>query len=357
MNYQSFIEWSKRSWRILVAGAAFIFCLSIGLLLYAIYAPSTEGFASPYQEIIESSSDRYARNLDGVYVSSTEETARTPIAVMVENSYEAWPLSGVADANVVFEAPVEGSITRFMLLYDPTTTSTEIGPVRSARPYYVDFAESFGAVYGHVGGSPAALEQIRQSDSVLNIDEFYYGRNAFWRSENRSAPHNTYTTVEMLSSVAEEEEYMGHSFDAWTYSDNAPSFATEFMRDITVPYLGAYRAHWVYDAETSTYTRYQNGIVERDRDGAIVKANTIVLLLTDAEVVDNVGRLKLRTTGTGTALVFRNGTVQEGVWRRQEDASIRFESVDGRDLFLARGKVWVSLLTDDERFGTILSED
>ena len=352
---QSFAEYCRQSWRGIAIGAAFVFFLSVGSLLYALFAPKA---SSVLQDAIGiDHTDEIIgdyRLLDGVSVSSTEEIALLPLAVMVENSYEAWPLSGVADANIVFEAPVEGSITRFMLVFDPTTTSTKIGPVRSARPYYVDLAEALGGLYGHVGGSPEALAQIKASDRIWNVDEFYYGVTGFWRSEDRYAPHNTYTSIELLNGIVEKKEFTPMGFTPWIFSDESPEFARVYTEDISVPYLGAYRAHWSYNQETRLYTRYQNGIAQRDSNSSIVKANTVVLLLTDSEVIDDYGRLHIRTTGSDKALLFRDGTVQEGYWRREEGGYLRFETIEGQDLFFARGKAWVSIMTSEDAFDEIL---
>ena len=133
------------------------------------------------------------RMLDGVQVPF-EEAALQPFAVMVENSPDAWPLAGLAKANLVIEAPVEGSITRFLAVIDATTTVDQIGPVRSARPYFVDFANGLQAVYAHVGGSPEALSLIHVLSSFRNLDEFSSGKY-FWRSSKRAMPHNTYTEL------------------------------------------------------------------------------------------------------------------------------------------------------------------
>ena len=128
--------------------------------------------------------------IDGVY------------AVVVENSTDARPQSGIEEALIVFEAPVEGNITRWMALYGTDQEVDEIGPVRSARPYFVNWALGWDALFAHVGGSPEALEMIDRF-SVSDLNEFFWSRS-FWRSANRYAPHNTYTETDRLARAWEE---------------------------------------------------------------------------------------------------------------------------------------------------------
>ena len=100
-----------------------------------------------------------ARILDGVYLSDGE-SEKYPVAVMIDNKYEARPWSGLSYAGLVFEAPVEGGITRFLAVYSSSREIKKIGPVRSIRPYYLDWASGYGALMAHIGGSPAALADI-----------------------------------------------------------------------------------------------------------------------------------------------------------------------------------------------------
>ena len=92
---------------------------------------------------------------------------------MVENSLAARPQSGLSQAGVVFEALAEGGVTRFMALYQDTTP-TNVGPIRSARPYFIEWAMGFDAAYAHVGGSPVALSDIK-AWNVQDLNQFYYG--------------------------------------------------------------------------------------------------------------------------------------------------------------------------------------
>jgi hypothetical protein len=197
--------WSPRS----IGVVLFLLLLVSGFLFVLIISgkirkPATASTLPPLIESATTSQVLVPRRLDGVMVPAGQDML-PPRAIMVENHPDARPLSGVAKANVVIEAPVEGGITRFLLLFDATTTVQEVGPVRSARPYYVDWADAWHAAYFHVGGSPDALQQIRQRGaSFANIDEMVLGR-FFWRSLDRSAPHNAYTSKDLMDHATIEK--------------------------------------------------------------------------------------------------------------------------------------------------------
>lgn len=333
---------------------AALLLLSIASLWYALQSTGiVTGFVEEPEEVVQA--DVRERALDGVLVHPSS-TRLLPLGVMVENSTDAWPLQGPAKANLVFEAPVEGSITRLLLFFDASTTVAEIGPVRSARPYYVDWAHGLNAFYGHVGGSPDALTQINALAAFRDVNEFYNGW-AFWRATNRIAPHNVMTSTDLLLQIAAKKEYTAGTFDPWVYADIATSTDVA-VNDLRVPYQGGYAASWKYNADTGLYTRhYANGNIVRDADGTAVTATNVVLLLTDATVLDNIGRLKLRTTGSGSAIVATRGNAREVTWQRRANEHLQFSGIDGTDVPLARGTTWVSVVTNADAFGTILEND
>jgi hypothetical protein len=179
-----------------------------------------------------------------------------PIAVMVENSVDARPLSGLHHAQTVFETVAEGGITRFLAIYATSTPSTPIGPVRSARPYYVEWASMFGGLYGHVGGSPAALELLAHAP-VSDRDEFSYG-TLYTRTANRDAPHNAYTTLVALRSSLATSTAPLTRVQPWQYEQRTTS-TTSSLRlhiDFSRP---AYAVDWVWDDARQGFVRSIGG--------------------------------------------------------------------------------------------------
>lgn len=291
-------------------------------------------------------SDVRVRRLDGVLVSPGEDEY-APFGVMVENHPEAWPLSGISKAQVVIEAQVEGGITRLLTLFDPSTEAEEIGPVRSARPYYVEWADSWHALYAHVGGSPNGLALIREKDNLIDLDQFRWG-NTFWRSILRFAPHNVYTSTELLNAFVAEQEITDRVMPiGWQFLPKEEGAESGNIVEIDIPYGGVYDVTWKYDGENDHYVRYQNGRMQEDKDGSVVTAKNIIVVETDAKVVDAEGRLDLRTTGEGNGIGFRNGHRYDFTWHRSGDGIIEFRA-DGGAYALEPGTTWVEVVTDVE---------
>ncbi|MFZ2979004.1 MAG: DUF3048 domain-containing protein, partial [Candidatus Magasanikiibacteriota bacterium] len=161
----------------------------------------------------------YRRILDGVCVAMQTDINPKLVAVMIENHSEARPQSGLVDASIVYEAPVEANYTRFLAIYPADTTVNKIGPVRSARPYYLDWLGEYGTpMYMHVGGSPNALEIIK-TRNIFDLNEFYRGWY-YWRSEDRSAPHNTYTSSELWNKALAtySDSYTDSEYEGWQFT-------------------------------------------------------------------------------------------------------------------------------------------
>ncbi len=338
-------------WQI-AGGAVLFFLLSLCLLWFSITGGLRANGSTPPPAATstEPAAAVLPRRLDGVLVSAGQE-AYAPRAVMVENHPDARPISGLSRASLVIEAPVEGGITRFLAFFDATTTVAEIGPVRSARPYYVDWAEGWHASYFHVGGSPEALDKIRIMRSFVNVDQFFAG-NSFWRDERRYAPHNVYTDKELMDEVLSRSRSASGTtaVAAWHFQDAASSTDRGTISSIKVPYGGSFNVAWAYDAERGVYVRREAGQLQKDRDGSSVETENVIVIKTEQQVLDAVGRLRVRTTGNGEAVAYRDGKKFVLRWRRSAGEPMRFESADGTDFIFTRGRTWIEVTTDDATF-------
>jgi hypothetical protein len=205
----------------------------------------------------------------------------------------------------------------------------------------VDWAESLDAVYAHVGGSPDALGLISHIKDFRNLDEFTNGKY-FWRSAKRFMPHNTYTRTDLLRDATTSKNWEVGNFHSLRY---ATSSDRGDVGEIKIPYGGAYSVKWSFDANSNNYRRYQSGSPQNDADGTPVNATNVVVLLTEEKVLDDVGRLQIRTTGSGKAVVYRRGEKIAGVWRRQAGEWYSFETVDGKDIEFEPGTTWISVVT------------
>jgi hypothetical protein len=337
----------------LIGGAVLLLVISLSLFWYIIIGGTRlTPAAEPEQqgETQEAPADVLPRRLDGVLVPVGEE-AFAPRAVMVENHPDARPVSGLSAASVVIEAPVEGGITRFLAFFDATTIIDEVGPVRSARPYYVDWANGWNADYFHVGGSPEALELIGSLDGFTDVNQFAYG-SSFWRDNRRVAPHNVYTDRDRMDAILQRKDATDeHAVEAWHFIDVASSTDRGDVTSVRIPYGGSYNVTWTYDVDRGVYVRKEAGFIQKDRDGSIVEAENVIVIKTDEQVLDEVGRLRVRTTGSGEAIGYRDGKKFVLQWNRVPGQPMRFEGNDGSEFLLTRGRTWIEVTTKDEIFG------
>ncbi|MBU0531481.1 MAG: DUF3048 domain-containing protein [Candidatus Uhrbacteria bacterium] len=280
------------------------------------------------------------------------------IAVMVENMVEAWPISGVEDAFLVIEAPTEAAIPRFIAFFQEADEVNEIGPVRSARPYYLDWAKEFDALYAHVGGSPEALNLIAQN-GLLDLNEFYNGWY-FWRDNSRFAPHNVYTSIEQLVQAYDDLKEKGAvdvpKYDSWKFKDDAtelPESVDRISMNFSPTYGDLYEAAWEYDALTNEYVRMQNGGSQLTRDRDEIRANNIAVLATEIEVIDSVGRRRIITVGEGEALIIQDGIIVEATWAKESTAQrLRFFAKEtGEEIAFNAGVTWIEVLPTLEQVG------
>ena len=215
------------------------------------------------------------RAIDGVYVEKGKENLY-PLAVMMDNHPDARPISALAQANLVIEAEAEGRITRFLAIFASSDVLGEIGPVRSARPYYMDWAREFSALYVHVGGSPEALARMAK-ESFLHINEFYQGEY-FWRATKRLSPHNVYTSMENLKDYLETKELTAGKFFSWNFKDDKILDSRPEESEIKINYkLDDYVVEWKYDRENNDYVRYVAGEEYKDESGKNIKAKNIII--------------------------------------------------------------------------------
>ena len=290
----------------------------------------------------------YQRILDGVCVETASDVNPKLVGIMVENHSEARPQSGLSQASVVYEAPVEANYTRFLLIYPANVSVSEVGPVRSVRPYYIDWLNEYGNVqYMHVGGSPAALEKITQLN-INDLNEFYRGWY-YWRSVRRGAPHNVYTSSELWNKalVAYEDNYKNQEYGGWKFNTSTVA-NPEKINDIVISFLPpVYEATWKYNTSTNQYERYQMNEPHVDFDGTPIIADNVIVQKVTSQVLDSVGRLAIDTIGTGEVMVFQNGNIITGTWKKEDKTSrTRFYDSAGEEIKLNPGKIWIEVANE-----------
>lgn len=347
---QKFIDKDTRPLYIL---SAFIIALAIGMggwMLLQRSSDTTEIVDGEKLEQQKNESDNcsYRRALDGVCVSSSAEQYPKLVAVMIENHPDARPQSGLADASIVYEAPVEANYSRFMAVFPATAEVEKVGPVRSARPYYVSWAQEYAEpMYMHVGGSPDALEKI-DNDGVFDMNEFYRGWY-FWRSKDRFAPHNTYTSNQLWGKAWNDygKEKKSDGYASWTYDDAPLVACTEDCASIiTATFLApSYQAVWKHNTSTNQYERYQGGKPHIDQNGKPIIADTVIVQRVETTVLDAVGRIMMDTLANGKAIVFRDGHAVQGTWTKEtKKGRTKWVNNEGKEIPLRSGKIWIEVV-------------
>ena len=283
--------------------------------------------------------------LTGEVIEEAYDELPQVFGVMVENSYEAWPLEGLDEAFLVIEAPVEAGIPRFIAFYSEEDEVEEIGPVRSARPYYVDWNDGLQAIYAHVGGSPEALELIRDEYDTLDLNQFWFSQYFYRENGYRFAPHNVFTTAELLIEAMDEFDLDEPSYELWSFADDEPtqddpvSFTVDFADGTT------YDPEWEYDEETNAYVRSQGENVGTFHKGEIV-ANNVVIMATDIRSIDNEDRKSVETVGEGDALIAQNGGLFLARWVQEDrDDRLKFYTSDGYEISFNAGSTWVEIVS------------
>ncbi|HBW74384.1 MAG: hypothetical protein UX10_C0015G0008 [Candidatus Magasanikbacteria bacterium GW2011_GWA2_45_39] len=279
------------------------------------------------------------RFIDGSMVDP-EMASGTLFAVMIDNSSEAQPPAGVENAPLVVEAPAEGGISRLLAFFLTGQTIDAIGPVRSARPYFIDFARIFNVLYAHVGGSPDALSRL--DGRAWNVDEYSNGQY-FWRSGKRGRPHNVFTSSEEMRRLAIKKYPVKAYQPIWFFEDEA-SPETRGGGSVMDINFGVTTVKWIYNKNENVYARSVYGVPHTTVDNNLLKAKNVVVITAPLRVIDAEGRLDIKTVGSGNALFLQNGNSLEGTWQRlSSNSALKFFDKSGNEMRLARGTVWVEV--------------
>lgn len=286
---------------------------------------------------------KYFSSLDGMAVSSTEMVNPSVVVVMIDNHPDARPQAGLAEAKIVYEAPAEGGITRYVAVFDSAQEVAKVGPVRSARPYFIEWLKEYSGLYIHCGGSPEGLQKII-TDKIFDLDEM---RNApyFWRGNEHDAPHNLYTNSENWNKVLVKRSDKKQFFsNGWKFGDINVS-STEIVNNIAINFTSDYTVDFAYDSNLKIYTRSINGKHQLEDDQTLV-GDSIVVQYVKVQILDGYGRKEINTDGSGDLRVLREGVMIRGQWKKEGDRT-RWYDQNGTEINLKPGKTWVEVVPND----------
>lgn len=278
-----------------------------------------------------------------------------PFGVMIENSSSARPQSGLIGADMVYEVLSEGNITRFLALFH-SQQPERIGPVRSARQYYIHLNNGYDAVYFHAGGSPGAF-YLADKGEVDSVSALTYDGVYFTRSSDRKAPHNLYTSYDNLVKATEAVGYDTVWSPPDLYFEDALSLAAssgQEVDEIEINYGSSNNnVKYVYDSNTKHYIRYNGGVVAEDLETGqaiapknifIVEAFHRVIPAGENHIDAGEHRREVDVTSGGRAYLLQEGILQEVEWKNVGGQIIPIKN--GKEVALLPGQTWINFVPD-----------
>jgi hypothetical protein len=341
-------RWLAKHRKVILISAGILILSASGVVAYLILTHKPE--VVKVQVIVEEEpvpvATKYYSPLTGKLVADEATTKQPVTAIMIENSPDARPQSGLKDSGIVFEAIAEGGITRFLVIYQQEKPQM-IGPVRSIRLYDVDWVAAFNASVGHVGGSAYALTEIRNGN-YRDIDQFF-NSGSYWRASDRYAPHNVYTSFDRLDALNVAKGYTTSTFTGFNRIDGASS-STPNATNINITISSTlYNSTYAYDSATNTYARSQASAPHLDRESGQISPSVVVAMRVDETTVLEDGyRESVTTIGSGNATIFQNGLATSAIWHKASKTDqITFTDAAGTDIPLIRGQTWLTAVPNN----------
>ena len=346
---------SKSKWILLIV---LIVLIAGGLLTYKLYR---DGFLDGFLDRLLNRSETVAQEVVEEEPEIVEEKKvqifqgnERPIAVMIDNHKQALPQAGLNEAYVVYEIIVEGGESRLMAIFKGVEPE-KIGPVRSSRHYFLDYALENDAIYAHFGWSPQAEYDISHL-GVQNVNGLIESSETFWRVKDKSAPHNVATTIEKLKAVAEKRNYRLTSDDTSVlhYVVDEVNLEEGIAADtVTIPYNGkANTVKYVYNEETKRYQRFSKGVEEKDwaTGEAVTTKNIIITFAKNYTLRDseNKGRQGIENIDTLKGYYITNGRAIEITCEKtsRKEKTV-YRDLEGNEINVNDGNTYIQICPID----------
>ena len=297
-------------------------------------------------------------------IGAASGVARRPIAIMVENSLAARPQSGLINADVVFEAVDEYGITRFVAIYYNGDAS-QVGPVRSSRPYYAEIARGFDPYYAFFGTYPECYKYI-QDMNMLTLSAMsdrsgqssIIGTAPYWRDYNRSKIQE-HTAFMSTIALRQQGLKMGYPAEGGQTPLNFKSDAPEGERGsvgrINISFATqayaprGFDVNFIYNKSSNSYARLMGGKPHIDfNTGAQIHAKNVVVMVSDVlGPIDQWKHMSIRTTGSGIAYFFVDGNAVQGTWERGSIYDpFTYKDASGNLMLFNSGSTWIHVVQD-----------
>ncbi|MCX7956152.1 MAG: DUF3048 domain-containing protein [Patescibacteria group bacterium] len=364
----------------------FIFSFVSSYLIFSLNKEKIFSFSSSYQlpknnnKALEEDNEPKTEEcpINGAFYSKTQKEKwekRRPLGVMIENHIEARPQSGLSSADVVFEAVAEGGITRFLGVFY-CQDAPYIGPIRSARIYFIKMLQGFGnyPLYAHVGGAntpgPAdALGEIRRLGwaNYNDLNQFSIPFPYFWRDyerlSGRAIEHTVYSSTAKLWQYAKEKRNLTNideegiswdkNYEKWSFKNDEKTELRGNVNKIDFGFwdnlASDFSVIWNYDKKSNYYLRMNGGKNHLDKNnGKQIKAKNVVIVFAKESPANDGyegGHLLYGIIGKGEAIIFQNGKAIEGNWKKKdEETQMKFYDNNNKEIDFVRGPIWIEIL-------------
>lgn len=265
-----------------------------------------------------------------------------PFMVIIENSKEARPQSGLSEADIVYETSAEGGIPRMIALFQKNSPD-KIGPVRSARPYFLDISREYNLPFAHCGTSSEA-EEIINKNSLMTLNEFAF-TGFYWRDKTRKAPHNLYTSSKNIRELVEARNYVKPSnvnikFDK-TYWENSN---LQSAKNISFKITKSYISDYIYK-DNKYYKSFNSSPALNKEDDTQLSVSNIVIQVTTIKLQKDGIHLDIPLTGQGFGYVISNGKMAKMSWSKASvDSQTILKDESGNIIPLTPGNTWWHLV-------------
>ncbi len=315
--------------------------------------------STPQQEVPKQEPEKQQEDLTGKVASPytgldiKEEVAnKRPFAIMINNYKKALPQSGISQADIYYETLAEGGISRILAVFQ-NFDAEKIGPVRSARHYYLDFAFDNDAIFVHHGGSQLAYNAIKTL-KVNNLDGMKLEGTDFYRDKERIKQpgmyeHSSYTGAKLIAQAAEKYKYRLKATDAEGmfdfYKEDTTNANGQVATNVIVPFSGAQKSEFHFEEGTKMYMRSQNGTkqIDVETNQQLAVKNIIIQYTTITPIKnDKEGRLDVKLVGSGRGLFISNGKAVPILWNKTSHQNpTMWLDENGNKLTINKGKTWI----------------
>lgn len=320
-----------------------IFCIFCAFVFVIAGCNKKESTVSP-QSDPKQPEEEYVFPLTGLTTNDEAKIEERPIAVVVNNDVQARPQTGLNEADVIYEVLTEGDITRYLAIYQSEQPDT-VGPVRSARPYFIDLANGYDALFIAHGYSPEAESMLR-SGVIDHLNGIAHDGTLFQRASFRKAPHNSYISFENIKKGATDSQYeLVKTVTPLPFltEDEVNDLDGEQADEVTVEYSSRYQVSYRYDEEAKEYTRMigHETMVDYETDEP-KKLTNILIIEAHHQVIDAQNRKSIEITNGGNAILLQNGMAHHIEWEN-DNGRIVPKTSEGKVGFIP-GQTWIHIV-------------